>query len=270
MQYINLLITRLHVLTADSDRKFVNIAAWLNFTTFDIIGDLTFGSPFGCLENSSYHPWVQAIFNANAAFGVLTAIKWHAPVLLKIIRYISNAQQNHEAFVREKVDERLAMDTYRPDFMDAMTRVDGNAKLSRDEIDANARILVLAGSETTATALCGAVYFLASDQDIQRKLAAEVRTSFTTEAEIDAFSVQRLKYMPAIIDETLRLFNPVPAGLPRTCQPGGAMICGKYVPAGVSDAEWMHKTTSLMLLPTDKPGNLAVGDEQKSRQLHSP
>jgi hypothetical protein len=33
-----------------------------NFTTFDIIGDLAFGEPFGCLKNEKFHDWVALIF----------------------------------------------------------------------------------------------------------------------------------------------------------------------------------------------------------------
>lgn len=37
---------------------------WLNFLTSDIVGDLAFGAPFGCLEGSEYHPWVATIFHS--------------------------------------------------------------------------------------------------------------------------------------------------------------------------------------------------------------
>ena len=35
---------------------------WYNLTAFDIIGDLAFGEPFGGLKSSTYHSWVQGIF----------------------------------------------------------------------------------------------------------------------------------------------------------------------------------------------------------------
>lgn len=45
---------------------------WYNYATFDIIGDLAFGSDFGCLASSNYHPWVSIIFGAIKAAGQLT------------------------------------------------------------------------------------------------------------------------------------------------------------------------------------------------------
>ncbi|KAH8782261.1 hypothetical protein F5882DRAFT_428910 [Hyaloscypha sp. PMI_1271] len=55
--YGNLLITR---------RAKIDIAAWLNFTTFDLFGDLTFGEPFHALESGTYHPWMAAILTMRS------------------------------------------------------------------------------------------------------------------------------------------------------------------------------------------------------------
>lgn len=42
-------------LKAMSDRgEMFNLVNWYNFTTFDIIGDLAFGEPFGCLDRGRF------------------------------------------------------------------------------------------------------------------------------------------------------------------------------------------------------------------------
>ena len=53
-KYVNLLMQRMQ----EHAGKTVDIASWFNFTTFDIIGDLTFGESFECLEKERLHPWV--------------------------------------------------------------------------------------------------------------------------------------------------------------------------------------------------------------------
>jgi cytochrome P450 len=58
-EYVDLLMRRLEEHAAGG--KPIDMTAWFNFTTFDVIGNLAFGSDFGCLENSYYHPWVRAI-----------------------------------------------------------------------------------------------------------------------------------------------------------------------------------------------------------------
>ncbi|KAI7785175.1 cytochrome P450 [Diaporthe eres] len=54
-QYVDQLFRRLHE-ASEGGTKPVDIERWFNFTTFDVIGDLAFGEPFGCLEDGTYHP----------------------------------------------------------------------------------------------------------------------------------------------------------------------------------------------------------------------
>jgi len=62
--------------------------------------------------------------------------------------------------------------------------------------------MILAGHETTATALFWALYLLALDPATQDELAAEV------EGAVDTLDVDRLKFTRAVIDETMRLYPP--------------------------------------------------------------
>lgn len=103
-----------------------------------------------------------------------------------------------------------------------------------EHLASNASILVIAGSETTATALAGLTYFLCMNPHALAKLTAEVRSTFKSESEIDIHSAGQLTYLKACIDETLRAYPPIPHGLPRVVPPGGRTISGRYVPEKVS------------------------------------
>ncbi|KAH6640147.1 cytochrome P450 [Chaetomium tenue] len=246
MRYVELLMRRLREKTrgegGEPREAVVDLAAWFNFATFDVIGDLAFGEPFGCLEESRYHPWVGAILHGVEQFGMMVAVQWYFPGLLGFIkrlapgRYIGVQIDVQAEYARKRITERLALDTDRADFVQAMTtaKSEDGTILTMEEVTSNARMLVLAGSETTATALSGAAFFLATHPEVQKRLAEEVRSSFTTEEEIDLLSVNQanLRYMLAVLDESMRLFPPVPNALPRACQPGGDVICGYQVPEG--------------------------------------
>jgi hypothetical protein len=39
----------------------MNMTAWYNWVTVDIISDLTFGEPSGCLDHAEHDPWVEAM-----------------------------------------------------------------------------------------------------------------------------------------------------------------------------------------------------------------
>ncbi|KAH7035828.1 cytochrome P450 [Microdochium trichocladiopsis] len=241
-QYVDLLLLRLQQNCQDGTAT-VDMTAWYNWTTFDIIGDLAFGEPFGCLETTSYHPWVQLIFERirGASRNVMMRKhRWLSPLLQRLFITAEAKERfmGHLKITKEKVAQRLEYKGQRHDFMESMIRKDGNSVLSMPEIVDNASILIIAGSETTATALSAATYFLGSSPDALHRITEEIRSSFSSEDEINLLSVQRLEFMQAVINETLRLYPPVPTSIPRIIQPGGDSICGRYVPEGTTVGIW--------------------------------
>src|SRR5206468_10506722 len=77
------------------------------------------------------------------------------------------------------------------------------AAFSDEQLGDQVATMILAGHETTATALFWALYLLALDPATQETLAAEAR------AVNGAFEMERLKFTRAVIDETMRLYPPV-------------------------------------------------------------
>jgi unspecific monooxygenase len=64
--------------------------------------------------------------------------------------------------------------------------------------------MILAGHETTATALFWSLYLLALDPASQAELAAEVQGATVN----GALDIERLKFTRAVVDETMRLYPP--------------------------------------------------------------
>lgn len=106
--------------------------------------------------------------------------------------------------------------------------------MTTKEIYENAGLLIGAGSETTATALTAATYFLTTHPDVLQKLTHEIRTSFQSEDEITIQGVQKLDYMLAVLDETMRLHPPSPVANLRQACSDGVEVGGRLVPGGVS------------------------------------
>lgn len=101
-----------------------------------------------------------------------------------------------------------------------------------EEMYTSAQVLIVAGSETTATGLTAATYFLLSQPLTWQKLCSEIRGRFAQEADITIQSTAGLAYLNAVIDETLRLAPPGPGTFPRTVPTSGKMVCGRWVPGG--------------------------------------
>lgn len=104
--------------------------------------------------------------------------------------------------------------------------------MTKDEIIPTFAILLVAGSETTATALSVTTFFLCNYPEVYSKLTNEIRKSFASEDEINMVSVNKLKYQSAVLEEALRIFPPAPAGGQRTVPPEGEIISGRWVPGG--------------------------------------
>jgi hypothetical protein len=101
-----------------------------------------------------------------------------------------------------------------------------------------AGVLVVAGSETSATTIAAALYLLLTNSDAYQKLLTEVWGAFKSEAEITIPTVNKLEYMLACLNETMRMLPAVAGGLPRVMPSGGRVLNGKPVPQDVSASLW--------------------------------
>jgi cytochrome P450 len=89
------------------------------------------------------------------------------------------------------------------DLMGAARDPETGEAFSDEQLGDQVATMILAGHETTATALFWSLFLLALDPATQDKLAAEVGDVASSAPEID-----RLKYTRAVIDETMRLYPP--------------------------------------------------------------
>ena len=237
--YADKLIDKLSDALGESCSPIIDLNRWFNFTTFDLIGDLAFGEPFDCLANGKYHWWVLIILDAVKASTYLK-IFWFYPILLPLLallvpKHLLQKRTASFALTVQKMRRRLNRDTVRPDFTSYILKHSKDGKrLSSSEIDANAAVFVLAGSETTAALLSGCMYYLLRHRDKYARLIHEIRSAFNQASEIKLSSIAGLPYLNAVLRETLRIYPPIPAMLPRLVPDGGAFINDEYVPAGVS------------------------------------
>ncbi|KAI9697357.1 MAG: hypothetical protein M1820_007863 [Bogoriella megaspora] len=230
---VDQLITRLREKAGGTE---VDIVKWYNYCTFDIIGDVAVGEPFGCLTTGSYHWWVATIFNHFKASSFLACVRFY-PVLewllLKSLpAKMMETQRAHYEEGASKLRRRLKRQPTRPDMIAEVLKNNSENGMAMDEIEATFNLMFFAGSETTATTLSGITNYLVQCPDIQAKLKKEVRGTFTTEEEITFTALAKLPYLNAVIEEGLRMCPPLPGGLPRVVPHGGDTVVGEWLPAG--------------------------------------
>ncbi|KAI4281836.1 MAG: hypothetical protein L6R38_003390 [Xanthoria sp. 2 TBL-2021] len=133
-----------------------------NFTTFDIVGDLALGSSIGNLEKARYDGWISVIFAQSKSASLAVTFRFFSlDGVLKTMLPNSaiEKRRRHAETANAKILRRLekeeGKDEQRNDFMTYVRRYNDEKGMTVLEIEATFRALVVAGSETTATALSG-------------------------------------------------------------------------------------------------------------------
>ncbi|KAJ5766345.1 uncharacterized protein N7511_003961, partial [Penicillium nucicola] len=243
--YVDTLINKLRLGVKHED-SLVDLKSWMNFTTFDITGDLMFGESFDCLNNSQLHPWIELIFGSLKLLAFYTVFN-QFPSIKRILDLLIPAEfkqksQEHFDLTAQKVDRRLEKRMGRPDFISAILQnglgdetgqhFESKRTMTRAEIHSNGFILIIAGSETSATLLSGCMFFLCTHAEVMRGLVSEIRTAFEKESDINFRSQSGLTYLEAVIEESLRMFPPFVTSLARVAPQNGALVNGQFVAAG--------------------------------------
>ncbi|EOD48095.1 putative cytochrome p450 protein [Neofusicoccum parvum UCRNP2] len=235
--YIDLLIERLRKTAEKGDPQGTDIVRWYNFTTFDIIGHLAFAESFGCLANCEYHPWIEAMFSA-IKYGVMMAALRRVQDNLAgiVVNLIPERIRKQRAEIFSVTDElvlrrRETAPAY-TDFLTHLVQAEKDGKLELADVIAQGPVIVVAGSETTATLLSGGTFYLLTHPLVYARVVDEIRTHFKDQSEITLASITGLKYLLAFFDEALRMYPPAGANQARVTPPQGAQICGEWVPGG--------------------------------------
>jgi cytochrome P450 len=215
----------------------VDMTRWYNYLTFDIIGELAFADPFNCLQKSDYHPLVAMIFSGIRG-NAHTSFFEQYPFLRPLVNFMATKddmekRRQYYAMARAKTEKRIALGAEtRKDFMAYILRnnKDGTG-MAHEEILANARTLIGAGSHTTASALAGLTFYLIKCPEVYGRLAEEIRSTFSSEDDISMKSTAALLFLHACLEEALRIYPPLAETPPRVSP--GAFVNGQYIPKGV-------------------------------------
>ncbi|KAI0543351.1 benzoate 4-monooxygenase cytochrome P450 [Xylaria curta] len=217
-----------------------DISKGFEMLTFDIIGDLAFGESFGAIESAEPHPWISIILGALTQ-GALADVLKRFPTLGKVLMVVLRPQiakltkdtATVEDMAINLVERRIGRESSRKDFLTRLLADSGEKSVSALQLAAHASDLVIAGSETTATALSTITYYMLRNPEIARKLRQEVQSNFRRYEDINGRSTQALPYLKAVILESMRIYPPLPFALPRVVPKGGAEVDGHFLPTDV-------------------------------------
>ncbi len=227
----------------------VDIAQAMTHMTWGIVAEALFGTTLDALATEHVRHALQGVLE-HIAWQISHPLAWPAGVPTpRNRRYQANL-----TFLRTTVDRVIQDQQPPPPTLETAARHDLitlllAAGLSPAQLRDEAMTFLLAGHETTATALTWAFYYLAQQPDIAERVTAEV--ALLAGQPPTYADLARLPYTIQVFKEVLRLYPPVPLIAKQTHRPA---TLGPYtLPAGalvMIVPYWMHRDARYWPQPT--------------------
>jgi len=224
----------------------IDIVEWMRKTALELIGQAGLGYSFGTLEgrNDKFNqtlkefsstmpsllvarnllPYLTKVFHPKVLKFMGKAAPWRS--LNRIIELTdimnANAREIYDAKKRLLESGEGATVNQVGDgkdiislLMQANTAASDEGRLSEEEVLAQMAILILAGTETTSSALSRIIQLLSLHPHVQDKLREELKTAHEQNEELTYDQLVSLPYLEAVCRETLRVYTPA-TGVMRT------------------------------------------------------
>lgn len=211
---------------ASNSGKPINVSRWFSYYSFDVMGDLAFGKSFGMLTTGEAHYFMAKLKEGMLPLGWISPIPWIIPVFAQT-PIIGAGFRELLRWSGEQVEKRKMLKVDIPDIISWLFQGD---KADSEWLHGDGRLIVVAGSETTASALAFIFYYLAVDPKLVEKLRVELKSLINTKEPFELRDVQHASLLNGVIYEALRMHPPVPSGTSRITPPEGIMVDGVYVP----------------------------------------
>ncbi|KAG0256656.1 hypothetical protein BG011_004383 [Mortierella polycephala] len=223
----------------------VNICSFMNRLSFDIIGETAFGQSFQMVRDNN-HPVprqmaqslkrsMQQVFNPW--------MRWFVPLDYSFINFSKERVQ-----FRKDAGERGRRADLLQFLIDAQVkeRESGNGetgddyqdmisgKLTDQAVYTEALVFLIAGSETSSTALTNTLIFLVRNPKALRRLREELdqATACNPEDALPTYDqIRNLPYLTACLNESMRIRPVAATGLPREVTEDTVMA-GYKIPEG--------------------------------------
>ncbi|KAJ7960891.1 Cytochrome P450 [Quillaja saponaria] len=177
--------------------------------------------------------FISDLYPSIKALQVITGIKSKLQKMHKEIDRIL------EIIIKENKESRL-MNKSSPgeadeNLLDVLLNIQAKNDLELPLTDNNIKAVVMdmfgGGSETSSTTMVWVMSELLKNPKIMEEVQAEVRGVFVKKGYVDETEFDKLKYLKAVVKETLRLHPPLPMLLPREsserCEINGFVIPAK-------------------------------------------
>ncbi|KAJ3838895.1 cytochrome P450 [Lentinula raphanica] len=207
----------------------VEVQSWLSRMTLDVIGRAGFNYRFNALDSTEPDELNKAfsvIFGISNRFTLWNVLQTVVPVLRlipsttdsvkkeaqatmeRIGRDLLRQTKEYLAATGEKADGWIARDLLSLLVRSNMSKdIPEHQRMTDEDVIAQVPTFLVAGHETTSTAVTWALFAMTQNKEIQNKLREELLQVATESPDMD--TLNSLPYLDAVVRETLRVHSPV-------------------------------------------------------------
>lgn len=238
---------------------------------YDIMGEFGFGQSFELQTSEKNRFLIEAVIATIRKAGAYVQYPALQKLHLEQLLYF-HGMQRREKYLRlmsEMVQSRVAAGkSARKDMFSFLVDAkdpDTGVGFTTDELWAESRFLLIAGADTTSTAMAGILFYLAAYPSCQQELAREIRSSFGSAFDIRSGpKLSACQYLRACIDEAMRMSPPISSTLWREATLNsciGGELVAKGTDVGISPYAIHHNEDLFPDSFTFRPERWIVSDD---------
>ncbi|KAF6830293.1 L-ornithine-N5-monooxygenase [Colletotrichum plurivorum] len=225
--------------------KPVDTSRYAKLIPFDNMGRVAFSRDFGTVKDSREDRMLDLIeitFKLAARMG---QTPWPLVFLAGLPRF--GMQKEFEALGARLIDERMAVDSDETHdmlryFIDDLKSEKPRTFFNINILYSDSHAILIGATDTISCALGYSFYFLARDPNLRQRLCDEIAPTHgkTLPGEFSVADLQKVEFLEAFINETLRMHAPAALNGPRMAPPDGVEVDGTYIPGGVTLITPLH------------------------------
>ncbi|KAI1850890.1 hypothetical protein JX265_004916 [Neoarthrinium moseri] len=242
LAFMNLIDSR-YISTATQYRP-VQFFRKTSFFALDVIGDISFGDAFGFLQqDQDLYRYNEIHDESLPVMNIMSTMPWLAHILYRWPFNLLLPKEGDQVgfgrlmgFAKSLIDKRLQPGA-KP--QKDMTQAFINNGMSRSELIQQVFVQIIAGSVSSATAMCMTLLCLITTPTAYAALRREVDDALKNgkiSSPIAEYEAKRLPYLQAVIREGLRMYPPVTGLGSKQVPKGGDFLNGFFIPEGTQVA----------------------------------
>ncbi|KAK1996445.1 cytochrome P450 [Colletotrichum falcatum] len=218
------------------DRPF-DLGHKAQYFTLDVISDLAFGEPFGDLAtDSDVHEYIRTMEASMPTILVTSVLPWLLALLSSpLFRHMMPSEKDAIGVGKTMgIAKKVAAERFGPNKKVQKDMLGSFVARGLTQAEAESEILMqlLAGSDTTATAIRATILHVITNPRVAAALRAEIDSAGLSEPVVSDAEARAMPYLQAVVKEGLRIFPPVVGQMAKEVPAGGDAFGGVRLPGG--------------------------------------